>query len=213
MKIISPKQCRAARGLVDITRGELAEMSGVAVGTIGAFENETVETRTQAVTSLRLALENAGVEFLDGDGIKTRSDHVRMFTGKNAHRQLLDEVYSDMKEVGGEILIKGLDESRWESGDDAAFLKHHIDRLLKAGVTERLLVSDKFPLVVTHKHWYRTIPDQYFSPYTHWIFAGKVAMVFWGDVEKVIILESQALFDSMSKEFDCIWDNVGKPLD
>ncbi len=213
MKVITPIQCRAARALLDLSRGDLAELSGVAVGTIGAFETDSVESRAQVIATLRLALEAAGAEFIDTDGVRLRRDQIRTFEGVNAHRQLLDEVYQDLKDRGGEILIKGLDERRWEMGDDAAFLQHHIKRLTKVGVTERLLVSDKFPLAVTHKHWYRKIPEQYFSPHTQWIFANKVAMVTWGDVEKVIVIESAALCDAATREFNCIWDNVGQTLD
>jgi transcriptional regulator with XRE-family HTH domain len=214
MKIITPSQCRAARALLnDMKRSDLAELSGVSVGTIGGFETEKSEPRVTAVQQLRLALESAGAEFIDTDGVCARRDHVRTFEGRSAHRRLLDEIYQDTKEIGGEILIKGVDETRWASGDDEAFLSHHIDRLTKAGVTERLLISESHPIIVSHKHWYRRLPDQYFAPHTQWIFAGKVAMVTWGDVEKVIIIESRALFDAAVREFHCIWDNVGRPLD
>lgn len=214
MKVISPSQCRAARALLnDMKRSELAELSGVSTGTIGGFETEKSEPRVSAIKQMRLALEGAGAEFIDSDGVRARRDHVRSYEGKDIHRLLLDEIYHDLKDAGGEILIKGLNENRWASGDDEAFLKHHIDRLIAANVTERLLVSEAHNFPVAHKHWYRQIPVEYFSPATQWMFAGKIGMVTWGDVEKLIIIESKSLYDAETRAFNCIWDKVGKMLD
>ena len=194
-------------------RAELAELSGVSTGTIGGFETEKSEPRVGAVQALRVALESAGAEFIDDDGVRARRDQVRSYEGKKIHRQLMDEIYADMKEAGGEVLIKGVNEKYWESGDDEAFLKHHIDRLVKCGVTERLLISQDDHVVATHPHWYRKIPGQYFSPVTQWVFANKVAMIRWGEIEKLIIIESPVLYESERRAFNCIWDNVGKALD
>jgi len=212
-KTITPIQCRGARAILNLTRDQLSELSGVGLGTIGNFETGGSETRMQARNILRLTLENAGVQFIDSDGVRLRQDNIRTYEGEKAHRQLLDEIYHDLKETGGEVLIKGLDESRWGSGDDEAFLKHHIDRLIAADVTERLLVSEAHNFPVVHKHWYRQIPVEYFSPATQWMFAGKIGMVTWGDVEKLIIIESKPLYDAETRAFNCIWDNVGKVLD
>jgi hypothetical protein len=98
-------------------------------------------------------------------------------------------------------------------GDDEAFLKYHIDRLIAAGVSERLLVSEEHDMAVIHKHWYRKIPKQYFTRQTVWIFKNKIGIVSWGDVEKLIIIESPQLYVSETRLFNCIWDNVAKPLD
>ena len=214
MKVISPSQCRAARALLnDMKRSELAELSGVSTGTIGGFETEKSEPRVSAIKQMRLALEGAGAEFIDSDGVRARRDHVRSYEGKNIHRFLLDEIYHDLKDTGGEVLIKGLDENRWSSGDDKAFLEHHIDRLVAANVTERLLICETDKVIATHKHWYKTIPAEYFAAHTQWLFADKVGMVTWGDVEKQIIIESRSLYDAETRAFNCIWDKVGKMLD
>lgn len=212
MKILTPSQCRAARAILDINRNQLAELSSVSAPAIGNFETGQAEPRAQSLAQLRLALEAAGVEFLDTDGVRERRAHIRTYEGKDIHRQLLDEIYNDLKDAGGEILIKGLNEDRWASGDDEVFLKYHIDRLLASNVTERLLVSEEHTLEVVHKHWYRKIPKEYFSNQTVWIFKNKIGIVSWGDIEKLIIIESPELYHSEVRQFNCIWDKVAQPL-
>ena len=212
MQIISPLQCRGARAILNFSRADLSEISKVASATIGAFETETSETRANMISQLRLALESVGIEFLDTDGVRLRQDAIRSYEGVEIHRRLLDEIYHDMKDSGGEILIKGLTEKKWGSADSEAFLKNHLDRLMKANITERILVSDEDDVYVAPKHWYRKIPAKYFSLHTTWVFKDKVAMVTWGDVEKLIIIKSSTLFVSETKTFNCLWNEVAETV-
>jgi transcriptional regulator with XRE-family HTH domain len=76
--MFSPSQLRAARALVNWTRADLADRSGVSLPTIQAFETEVSDPRQSTLIALRLALANAGVIFLDesdvspGPGIAIR---------------------------------------------------------------------------------------------------------------------------------------------
>ena len=65
--MISPNQCRAARGLLKWTQPKLAAHSGVGLSTINRYENKTRPPRETAVMRLKLALEDAGIEFLAGN--------------------------------------------------------------------------------------------------------------------------------------------------
>lgn len=71
---ISPAQSRAARGLLDWPRDELAERSGVNKRTILRFEASEGDTRPTTLAAIRAALEQAGVVFTNGDepGVKLR---------------------------------------------------------------------------------------------------------------------------------------------
>jgi transcriptional regulator with XRE-family HTH domain len=64
MKTMSPRQCRAARGLLKWTQPKLAEVSGIGLSTINRYENETRPPRPAAVVTLQSALEAAGIEFI-----------------------------------------------------------------------------------------------------------------------------------------------------
>jgi DNA-binding XRE family transcriptional regulator len=64
---IKPSQCRAARALIDITQGRLAELSGVSKRTIAHFEAGERSPIPANLAALRQALEGSGVEFTNGD--------------------------------------------------------------------------------------------------------------------------------------------------
>lgn len=66
--MISPSQCRAARGLLKWTQPKLAEQSGIGLSTINRYENETRPLRETAILRIKSTLEAAGVEFISANG-------------------------------------------------------------------------------------------------------------------------------------------------
>jgi predicted transcriptional regulator len=75
--MITPAQCRAARGLIDWNQTELAQSAGVGLVTIRQLEAGVHEPRRATADVVRRALEAAGVEFIDknggGAGVRLRS--------------------------------------------------------------------------------------------------------------------------------------------
>ncbi len=78
-RMFSPAQLRAARALLDWTRADLAEKSGVSLMTIQMFEQGASDPRQSTLIALRGALSKASVVFLDesdtrGPGVAFRSE-------------------------------------------------------------------------------------------------------------------------------------------
>ncbi len=67
---MTPTQCRAGRALLDWSQPRLAEAAGVGLSTIVDYERDRRDVSTKAERAIRLALENAGVVLLNGDGVK-----------------------------------------------------------------------------------------------------------------------------------------------
>jgi len=67
-RMMTPAQCRAARGLLDWSQHQLAESAHVGNTTICNFESGKATPRTAKVDVMRRALKAGGVIFLDGDG-------------------------------------------------------------------------------------------------------------------------------------------------
>jgi len=69
---ITPSQCRGARGMVGISRKDLADKASIAERTLTDFEREARAPNKSTLFSLQAALESLGIEFLDGDGVRLR---------------------------------------------------------------------------------------------------------------------------------------------
>lgn len=73
IKSISPAQCRAARALVLMDQNALAAAAAVSRGVIIDFEKERRVPGKNNLAAIRIALETAGVEFINGTGVKLRT--------------------------------------------------------------------------------------------------------------------------------------------
>ena len=71
---IIPRQCRAGRALVGLTRVQLAKAARVNPHTIGNFENGDSVPIRATLDAIQRALEEAGVEFSNGEapGVRWR---------------------------------------------------------------------------------------------------------------------------------------------
>jgi transcriptional regulator with XRE-family HTH domain len=68
LAMITPAQCRAARGLINWTQDDLAKAAEIGVVTVRLFETGKAEPRSATLTVLRQALEAAGVQFIPKNG-------------------------------------------------------------------------------------------------------------------------------------------------
>lgn len=77
---ISPAQSRAARGLLSITQTELASLASLGQSTVIDFERERRVVSDSAIAGIRVALEQAGVEFISenggGPGVRLKGEKI-----------------------------------------------------------------------------------------------------------------------------------------
>jgi transcriptional regulator with XRE-family HTH domain len=77
---MTPEQCRAARGLLDLSQRELGRMANVSDITVRLFEGRKRVPIANNLSAMRRALEDAGAEFIGGEkeGVRfAKSVHVR----------------------------------------------------------------------------------------------------------------------------------------
>jgi len=75
----TPGQCKAARALLEITQGELADAANLGLSTIVDFEKKRRQVSVAAIQAIRDALAAHGVDFIDenggGPGVRLRKRH------------------------------------------------------------------------------------------------------------------------------------------
>jgi transcriptional regulator with XRE-family HTH domain len=68
--ILSPAQCRAARGLMAWSQDQLAKHAGVGNSTVRDFEKGRRVPSNDSLVAIRSALEEAGVDFIPAKSAK-----------------------------------------------------------------------------------------------------------------------------------------------
>ena len=66
--MLTPAQCRGARGLLNWGQIDLAKQAGVGIVTVRQLEAGAHEPRRATLDVVRRALEAAGIEFIDENG-------------------------------------------------------------------------------------------------------------------------------------------------
>lgn len=75
--MITPRQIRAARALLDWSQQELADKAIVSLNAVTRLEKAKVDSRSSTVTAIEKALAKAGIEFLaadqKGEGVRLKN--------------------------------------------------------------------------------------------------------------------------------------------
>jgi transcriptional regulator with XRE-family HTH domain len=66
--LISPEQCRGARGLLGWSQADLSDASKTATKTIADFERGARTPYPRTLEDVKGALEKAGIEFIEENG-------------------------------------------------------------------------------------------------------------------------------------------------
>jgi transcriptional regulator with XRE-family HTH domain len=73
---MTPSQFRAARALLDMTQTQLSEAAALGLSTVVDFEKGRRQVSKEAVEKIRVALKDAGIDFISenggGEGLRLR---------------------------------------------------------------------------------------------------------------------------------------------
>lgn len=208
---ITTAQIRGARGILNWSQADLAERTGISATSIGSIENGVSTPRASTLASIQNAFENVGIEFTPGSGVRLRDELILIKEGPDALDNLLDDIYKSLLEKGGEVLIYGLEEKINTNSEEYRKVKRHLDRIIDANITERIILREGDTNFMGPQEFYRWIDEKHFSPYPFMLYANKLAMINWGPPCKVLIIDSPLYSQNFQKIFDIIWDIAKVP--
>lgn len=105
MALVSATQMRAARAILAWTQEDFAAASSLSLSTIRNIESGLLSLRSATNAAIHRAIENAGLELLNDDGIKRRDDIVRIYKGETGAPEFFDSLLRDLRKAEGEIAI------------------------------------------------------------------------------------------------------------
>lgn len=208
--MITGRQCRAARALLNWSQADLGEKCGLSKTAINNFEANNASIKQSSATAIKKTFAKNNIVLTDDEGVKIRKDHVRILRGDTIFDVLWDDIIETLSPKGGEVLILSINEENPDT-ELGRKIKKHIERLKSHNIKERMIIQKPDHELIAPKDWYRCIPDNVFTyGLITFIYEDKVAFLLWGNA-MILLLESGEAAGFERQRFEELW-NISKPL-
>jgi transcriptional regulator with XRE-family HTH domain len=211
--MITVEQIKAARALLNWNQEVLAEAARISKPALANLESGKVTPRVETLSSITKALEDAGIEFTEGPGVRLSGETLRVliFEGNDAIFRLWKDQQETLKQ-GGERLISGLDERMFDNLAGKQRFRQILKKFHEKGITSRLLIKEGDTYFVEPISHYRWVSEELFTQVPYFVYANKYAILLTEPATKVVLIESKPIADSYRKQFNAIWNQAKVPV-
>lgn len=210
-KVISPHQIKAARALLDWSQDDLAKAALLSVATVRKLEMGNISPRGKTNQHILDAFEDAGLEFIEPNGVRQRPDDIVVFDGENGIRSFFDDVYETSLKTGEDVI------QVWPSARDivkvmGAYRQFHAERMTALHEQARvkcILTEDRDYLPSLYCE-YRFLSRHFVDSVPFYVYGDKYAIVpsLVGASMKVIVIHSRAASEAFRRQFDSMWEKA-----
>ncbi|MDD3370663.1 MAG: helix-turn-helix transcriptional regulator [Alphaproteobacteria bacterium] len=209
--MITPEQIRAARAMLDWSTAELAELTGLTVGSINKIERGHVDPQQTTLKKIKAAFERYGVEFLSESGLKKKNNLIEIFRGPAAGSDLARDIFETLQDTGGEVLIAYADEKKAAESLGEDYLAEQVRQRTAANIYHRILCFERnyYRIPGVPAEHYRILPDKYFSACPFFIYGSKLALYSTVIPQTVILIDDARFAESARRLFEFAWELAG----
>ena len=211
-EMISSKQAQLARIMLDLSQAELAKKLGWAHQTISKIEKGSVNPPASRIKELEEFYENAGIEFLDGNGVRQSQTLIQTLNGHEGFKRFLDDVYETAKEQGGEFCISNVDERNWTKWAGQEKWDAHEERMkaIHGQFHDKIIIKeDDWYFLASEFAEYRWMPKKLFNEQTLYAYGDKLAFLdFSHDDVQIFIVRKKEFSDGFRVLFNAAWEGV-----
>ncbi len=208
-------QIKAARAILDWSREDLARLTGLSVNTIRNLETGHISPRGSTVDVIRQAVEDAGLEFTDDEGIKRRKKDIAVFQGADSCDVFFEDMLQSIKRKDdGVIAVLASQEMMALSlGAGEGRNPERLEDLAAFTDVRCLLAEAGEPLDCLSAFAFRTVPKHLANPAFYYVYDGKHALVLREGRHdfRFVVFRSSAHAQSYRDHFNALWD-LSAPL-
>ena len=209
--IIRASQIRAARGLLDWSQEDFAQLSGLSVATIRKLELGQISPRGKTNHQIRQAMEDAGLEFIEPNGVRQKPEEITIYDGPQSLISFYETVLAHATREGGEIVTVCINEDPI-SERLGSFSEMYLSSMAALGdaITMKCILTENNKSMPAIYCEYRSISKDYVDSVPFYIYGNNYAMFLFSKKHnpKIIIHHSKLLADAYRKQFYSMWDKA-----
>lgn len=215
--MITPTQMRAARAMLDVSQGYVAEHLGIAANTLSKIESGQSDISVSRNTEIERFYEREGIAFTDNDGVKWAKDEIIVYDGPKEFINFIDDIYNEAKTRGGEFCLFNAKPENWINlmGEESYNL--HSQRMAA--------LSDKLKVKITSKKGnnnfisksfaeYRWVPEEMFNAKSFYAYGDKIAFMSFDNDNvnnsRILVLNHPEFSQGFKILFNIAWENVAE---
>lgn len=214
---ITTAQIRGARGVLNWSQSDLAARTGISATSIGSIENGQSTPRESTLKTIKLAFENGGIEFIGMDGIRERTNYVKVLRGADGFSEFLDDVFQTSmqhgtKESPVDVFLSNVVHENWVKWMGPERWANHTKRMTDYQdiMDVRIIVKEgdyNFP--ASDYSQYRWYPKNFFNDQSFYSYHDRLAFLNFkeNDVE-IMIMHNRAFAEGYRAMFLMTWDQL-----
>ena len=205
---ITPKQIRAALGLLDWEYRDLANASGLTVDTLSRLclgKNNPTETTLDLI---RASFEASGVEFLQHNGVRERQEEVEFFTGPARFADFTAFLHDYLERNGGELCISVTDERMLQKNyPNIDTYRAKMKALAEQGCIKGRILAAEGNFTKTWSELRRQVNGAHMPQASFYIFGDNLALIsFEHDPSPYVVLHKASPFAAVYRaSFNAAW--------
>lgn len=216
MSYLCAEQIKAARAYLDWSRSQLARATGLSSNTIRNLELGNISPRGKTTLIIRQALEEAGLEFTDNEGIRRQCPDIRKIEGADSCEEFFDDLLQTVRKSGGVIsaIFKTQEEMVGALGATIDNAHERLVSLCAHAALKCILSEAKGLSISLPKCQFMAVPKHNGSGISYFIYGNKHAMALpdGKDSFKYMVFNSIDISRGYRESFDLLWNDVGSPI-
>lgn len=210
--MITPRQCRAARALLNWTLADLASASGLSRTSLNNFEQSNHNPKSKTVQTIMHCLDQAGIRLISNNGvqhIEPQSESAYCWNN-NPYEILLTDICQTQFKPGDEILAFGMNAKILRGFIGQPKLLHKYFNHIQANkVTERRVYinGDRSFIFPPNLTQYRWVNSNFSTMVTMIIYADKHA-IFLNNGASIVCIKNEIIASAQRAHFELLWKNA-----
>jgi DNA-binding XRE family transcriptional regulator len=213
--LLTAPQLRAARGLLDWTRTELAQAAKISPETVKNIEHGVFRPQEETAERIIQAFAQHNVIFTEDEGVKITNNHISTLNGYEGFKSFMDDLYNtSLKDysINGTkpICVCNVNNDHFKK-NLKEYAAHHIERMSKIqGLKIKMLATKKEEMRTPGANYMITkyIDQSVSLPF--YVYGDKFSIINFEveDSPQIIVIHSPAVAKSYRDQFEIMWSNA-----
>ena len=207
---------RAARAMLDVSQGHVAEHLGIAANTLSKIESGQSDVSVSRNADIQRFYEREGIAFTENDGVKLNKNEIVITEGSQGFSGFLDDVYKTAVEHGAKekplkIYLSNVVHENWVKWMGSELWKKHMDRMVqdKDLMDVKIIVNQgdtNFP--ASDYAQYKWIPEEFFNEQSFYSYHDRLVFLnFTNDNVEIVTMKNLEFAKGYRALFLIAWDN------